>query len=747
MSSQTDNVTPYDRDEVSSNPAQNNNETLTTNSTIRNTIKQIKCNISNYLFTSRTESNQMKLNSNMHINDTTNKSSSKLSNQNDSEFLNTGFTLIGYTFLLQIILHIMTFLLNSLSYRYLDTASLGLVNVRLGLFYSTLIFTSREAFRRACLSRGGQVVNCNDDNNNNNRKSTESLSNAKVTTIVDPINEDFVDVSQLIKSCKQEINQDCHTSVQCSLQYNEQLYGILNLAWLVLPIGFIIVILLSFVWIFILPSPSNLIQESNSELNLTSSIIEQRYILSIMIYALSGLFELATEPLWLICQLSHEVRARIFIEAFANTARSIGIMFAIFTVPSQYAIYSLSIPQLLHGSTLFISYLLYFQYGIPRSTSNNELKLKGITGIASLKDILPSYFRYSIDRQGLQLVKNFFGQCILKQLLTEGERYLISAFHLISFTDQGIYDLVNNLGSLAARLLFLPLEESCHFMFSQCIQRDISPNKQDKKLLLDTFCMLKTALRISSLIAWIGVTFAQANSRLLLMIYAGHRLADNYVAVNLLQLYSAYVLLLAWNGSTEALLNSAMSTDEVLRHNQRLIIFSIIFLGANWFFVPVFNVYGFVLANCINMITRILYSVYYINKFLAKIDEPTNIEKQNNMDDDNDSSCSSSISSSKSSTFGVLSNCEIGKFSNISLLSLMFPSYSEMCILSISLICTFVSQHFLCCSFGILWMILHGTITFGFLFITLTIIYYEEVDIFQLIQNRLPFLSRNKKSQ
>ncbi|CAI2726014.1 unnamed protein product [Schistosoma spindalis] len=527
-----------------------------------------------------------------------------------------------------------------------------------------------------------------------------------------------------------------------SLQYKEQFYGLLNLAWLVLPIGFIIVILLSFVWIFILPSPSNLINESNSELNLTSSIIEQRYILCIMIYALSGLFELATEPLWLICQLSHEVRARIFIEAFANTARSIGIIFAIFTVPSQYAIYSLSIPQLLHGSTLFISYLLYFQYGIPRSTSNNELKLKGITGISSLKDILPSYFRYSIDRQGLQLVKNFFGQCILKQLLTEGERYLISAFHLISFTDQGIYDLVNNLGSLAARLLFLPLEESCHFMFSQCIQRDISPNKQDKKLLIDAFRMLKTALRISSLIAWIGVTFAQANSRLLLMIYAGHRLADNYVAVNLLQLYSAYVLLLAWNGSTEALLNSAISTDEVLRHNQRLIIFSIIFLGANWFFVPIFNVYGFVLANCINMITRILYSVYYINKFLAKIDEPTYIEKQNNLDDD--SSCSSSDTSS---TFVVLSNCKMEKFSNISLLSLMFPSYSEMCILSISLICTLISQYFFCCSFGILWMILHGTITFGFLFITLTIIYYEEVDILQLIQNRLPSLLQHKKAQ
>ncbi|VDO89965.1 unnamed protein product [Schistosoma margrebowiei] len=130
---------------------------------------------------------------------------------------------------------------------------------------------------------------------------------------------------------------------------------------------------------------------------------------------------------------------------------------------------------------------------------------------------------------------------------------------------------------------------------------------------------------------------------------------------------------------------------------------------------------------------------------MAKIDEPTNIEKQNNLDDDNDSSSSSS--SDKSSTFVVLSNCEMEKFSNISLLSLMFPSYCEMCILSISIVCTLISQYFFCCSFGILWMILHGTITFGFLFITLIIIYYDEVDILQLIENRLPSLLQYKKSQ
>ncbi|CAH8509549.1 unnamed protein product [Heterobilharzia americana] len=509
---------------------------------------------------------------NAPIKDVTCKLSSSL-NQNDSEFLDTGFTLIGYTFFLQITLHIITFVLNSLSYRYLDTASLGLVNVRLGLFYSTLVFTAREAFRRACLSRGGELVNRNKWLTS---KSNElSSSNVNVTT--NPISEDSVNTCPPPGSYTNE-HKNYQLSIH-SLQWN----GILNLVWLVLPTGCIMAALLFIVWIFILPSPSSLISESHSELNLTPSIIEHRYIICVMIYALSGLFELATEPFWLLCQLSHKVRTRIFIEAFANAARAVGIMSAIFTVPSQYAVYSLSIPQLFHGSTLLLSYLLYFQYELSQSDSIRELELKGIFGVTSLKNLLPNYIQYTIDRPGLQLVKNFFGQCILKQLLTEGERYLISAFHLISFTDQGIYDLVNNLGSLAARLLFLPLEESCHFMFSQCLQRDVSPNHQDKKLLMDAFRMLKTALRVSSLVAWIGVTFAQANSRLLLMIYAGHRLADNPTAVNLLQLYSAYVLLLAWNGSSEALLNSAMSTDEVSRHNQRLVIFSMIFLGANWF--------------------------------------------------------------------------------------------------------------------------------------------------------------------
>ena len=39
----------------------------------------------------------------------------------------------------------------------------------------------------------------------------------------------------------------------------------------------------------------------------------------------------------------------------------------------------------------------------------------------------------------------------MKQLLTEGERYLMTFLNLLTLSQQGIFDVVSNLGSLAAR--------------------------------------------------------------------------------------------------------------------------------------------------------------------------------------------------------------------------------------------------------------------------------------------------------
>jgi oligosaccharide translocation protein RFT1 len=78
------------------------------------------------------------------------------------------------------------------------------------------------------------------------------------------------------------------------------------------------------------------------------------------------------------------------------------------------------------------------------------------------------------------LTWTFFKQGILKQLLTEGERYIMTFFDVLTFDEQGVYDLVSNLGSLAARFIFLPIEESAYFYFAQTLQRRCSFLSRDK---------------------------------------------------------------------------------------------------------------------------------------------------------------------------------------------------------------------------------------------------------------------------
>ena len=49
-----------------------------------------------------------------------------------------------------------------------------------------------------------------------------------------------------------------------------------------------------------------------------------------------------------------------------------------------------------------------------------------------------------------------------------GKDYITSQYLLIS----GIYDVVGNLGSLAARLVFSKIEESSYFYFTQTVSRE-----------------------------------------------------------------------------------------------------------------------------------------------------------------------------------------------------------------------------------------------------------------------------------
>ncbi|RYE12115.1 MAG: hypothetical protein EOP45_23430, partial [Sphingobacteriaceae bacterium] len=50
-----------------------------------------------------------------------------------------------------------------------------------------------------------------------------------------------------------------------------------------------------------------------------------------------------------------------------------------------------------------------------------------------------------VSKGHLSLTKSFISQTIIKQLLTEGERFVMTIFNPISFADQGTYDMIHNL--------------------------------------------------------------------------------------------------------------------------------------------------------------------------------------------------------------------------------------------------------------------------------------------------------------
>uniref|UniRef100_A0A3Q2YN14 Protein RFT1 homolog n=1 Tax=Hippocampus comes TaxID=109280 RepID=A0A3Q2YN14_HIPCM len=186
--------------------------------------------------------------------------------------------------------------------------------------------------------------------------------------------------------------------------------------------------------------------------------------------------------------------------------------------------------------------------------------------------------------------------------------------NVLSFGDQGVYDIVNNLGSMVARFIFLPIEESFYIFFAKVLERgrDVKSQKQeDVGVAADVLqCLLKLVLVIGLIIA----VFGYAYSELALDIYGGSLLSSG-AGPSLLRYYSCYVLLLAVNGVTECFVFAAMSQEEVDKYNLVMLALSASFLFLSYMLTWWAGGVGFILANCLNMALRITHSVLYIRRY------------------------------------------------------------------------------------------------------------------------------------
>lgn len=114
--------------------------------------------------------------------------------------------------------------------------------------------------------------------------------------------------------------------------------------------------------------------------------------------------------------------------------------------------------QIIYCLTILIGYIIGVEYIIK---TNPKLNIK------NLSYFIPSYIGNWCSDELKSLTVTFEKQSIFKQILTELERYIMTLFGLVNFSDQGVYDIVANLCSLIARFIFHPIEESYYIFFSK----------------------------------------------------------------------------------------------------------------------------------------------------------------------------------------------------------------------------------------------------------------------------------------
>ncbi|CAN9511676.1 unnamed protein product [Ophioblennius macclurei] len=450
------------------------------------------------------------------------------------DILKEASTLASYNVLLQVMFRLLTFLLNAFTLRFVSKELIGVVNVRLTLLYSTLVFLSREAFRRACLSG-------------------ESGTN---------------------RSWRQ----------------------VINLLWLTLPLGVLWASLLVCVWLWFLEVPD--------------ARTIPYYGPAVVLFAFAGVQELLAEPLWVLAQAHMFVRLKVVAESLAMIAKcSITVVLVVFA--REWGLYIFSAAHLAYTGFLVLCYAVYFI----RFLGSKESAKKKFP-LCRARDLLPSRTdgELWIDWTLARLTWSFFKQSFLKQILTEGERYVMTFLNVLSFGDQGVYDIVNNLGSMVARFVFLPIEESFYIFFAKVLQRGRDVESQKKEDVAIAAEVLECLLKLVLVIGLIITVFGYAYSHLALDIYGGSLLSSG-TGPRLLQCYSCYVLLLAVNGVSECFVFAAMSQEEVDKYNLVMLALSVSFLFLSYVLTWWAGSVGFIMANCLNMGLRIFHSLLYIHHY------------------------------------------------------------------------------------------------------------------------------------
>ncbi|KAF3198513.1 Oligosaccharide translocation protein rft1 [Orbilia oligospora] len=455
--------------------------------------------------------------------------------------LNASAAGAAFLVLVQVLSRLLTFVMNQLLIRHLSPAILGQA-AQLELYLMTILFFSRESLRMA-LQRQAEASEGTIDG----AKDGDGMKS-------DHYNDKIIEGTT-----------------------RGQAQTVVNSSYLAVPIGFMVIAALyllqigyTYVW------PSAFGQTSSGY-----------FRLSMGIYAIASLLELLSEPGFAVAQQRLLYGLRAGCESMAVISNC-AVTLAVTLLASKYVKYTVveadesvegdletlpfAIGQVVFSLCLVVGYPLRLG------------KIAKLDGWSLLPKKIHSRtgHGYYLHQPTISVARTMWFQSIVKHLLTQGDSILVT--RLATTYEQGIYALAANYGSLIARLLFKPIEETSRNLLSKLLNTDaIDDSKPGEKgnikgekdgsggtkaltseSITEALTILHLILRFYIILSILIVTLGPTLAPLALRKVAGSRWADSPAAITLSN-YCYYIPLLAINGITEAFVQSVATTQDLKR--------------------------------------------------------------------------------------------------------------------------------------------------------------------------------------
>ncbi|KAK7937948.1 Oligosaccharide translocation protein RFT1 [Apiospora aurea] len=375
---------------------------------------------------------------------------------------------------------------------------------------------------------------------------------------------------------------------------------------------------------------------------------------ALYIYGLAAVIELLSEPAFVVLQHRLRFGPRAAAESYATFVRCIvtfGAANWAWRSGCDWGALPFALGQLGYGLALTG---VYFGYGwwlassegfslLPKQIAQpGDQSLQSAATKKKSDDLVTagnnssSYALGYFYRPTLNLAASMTAQSLVKHILTQGDTFLVSI--LSNPQAQGVYALANNYGSLLARLIFQPVEESSRNYFSKLLaatssegkEKSSTGNKENDKKLAPSFSPsnqalvkartdLVSILHAYLLLSLLILTLGPFGAPLLVQLIAGPAWASSGAGLVLAQ-YCLYLPLLALNGLTEAFVSSIATEADVHRQSLWMAGFSVAFAAAGFVTLRLLDLGapGLVYANAINMLGRIAWSGAFIKGYFDR---------------------------------------------------------------------------------------------------------------------------------